>query len=76
VSGSERVKLREQIDARAAQLGRDRTSYLVWLAMKDLGLLPDETLTPQAIHAILEVLEQRDQRQKRPRPGGKIAGKN
>lgn len=56
------AELKEQIDARAAQLGRDRTGYLVWLAMKDLGLIPDDNFSPAAINTILDVLEQRERR--------------
>jgi hypothetical protein len=61
------AQLKQQIDDRAAQLGRDRTSYLVWLAMKDLGLIPDETFSDKAINTILDILERRDAQKKHTR---------
>ncbi|MDR1145282.1 MAG: hypothetical protein LBK71_03995 [Verrucomicrobiales bacterium] len=54
------AELKRQIDARAAQLGRDRTSYLIWLAMKDLGLIPDEDISERTINTILDILELRN----------------
>jgi predicted transcriptional regulator len=58
-------EMKEKVDARAAQLGRDRSNYFVWLALKDLGLIPDESFNPKAISAIIEVLEQRELKQQR-----------